>query len=355
MIQTDMASVKVTKQQNNRQAFADLLRVLATCAVVLLHTITGVMDTTDMSVYPLEKTVFLVCMDLITWCVPIFVMISGYLFLNPCRKLTIYEMFGKYCRRILLALFCFGIPYAILELVAEEQNFRISMFLQSVKKVCLGQSWSHLWYLYLIFLLYFLTPFFRKVLPKVPKGMLHLGLIFLLLGSSLFPFLNKLFQLSLPVLPDGGIYLFYYVIGYLLACQKKTITKRAEICLTGLLLIVVAGMVISRLVGNYHVQMAYNYPFTVLLSIILVILVKNHEMDFGSNERRRLRSMDALSFTVYLVHPVFLNLLYKFLHKTPLDFFIGVSLPFYFCVVLLSAVVLAWILRKLPLLNRYVL
>ena len=45
---------------NERETFLDKLRVTATCAVVMLHTITGVMDHTDMSAYPMEKKVFLV-------------------------------------------------------------------------------------------------------------------------------------------------------------------------------------------------------------------------------------------------------------------------------------------------------
>ena len=110
-----------------REAFLDRLRVLATCAVVLLHTVTGVMDNTDMGLYPAEKKVFLVVMDLVCWCVPIFLVISGYLFLNPERKLSMGKMIVKYCRRIVLALFLFGVPYGCMELVAMEGGFRPGM------------------------------------------------------------------------------------------------------------------------------------------------------------------------------------------------------------------------------------
>ena len=78
-----------------REVFLDKLRVAATCAVVLLHTVTGVMDHTDMEAYPLEKTVFLVLLDLVCWCVPVFLLISGYLFLNPGRKITMRNILLK--------------------------------------------------------------------------------------------------------------------------------------------------------------------------------------------------------------------------------------------------------------------
>lgn len=71
-----------------RKQFLDVLRVLATCAVVLMHVLTGATDVTDASIMPEYRSLLLSVMDLVTWCVPIFLLISGYLFLNPERTLT---------------------------------------------------------------------------------------------------------------------------------------------------------------------------------------------------------------------------------------------------------------------------
>ena len=68
-----------------RKQFLDVLRVLATCAVVLMHVLTGATDVTDASIVPEYRSLLLSVMDLVTWCVPIFLLISGYLFLNPER------------------------------------------------------------------------------------------------------------------------------------------------------------------------------------------------------------------------------------------------------------------------------
>ena len=104
-------------KSQNRKHFLDILRVIATGAVIMLHTVTGIKDTTDMNLYPMEFRVFLAIMDLVTWSVPVFIMISGYLFLNPAREFTLRQMVLKYCRRIVIALFLFGVPYACIELV----------------------------------------------------------------------------------------------------------------------------------------------------------------------------------------------------------------------------------------------
>lgn len=357
-----MSEGTMQKQNRERQMFLDILRVMATCAVVLLHTVTGVMDRVDMAGYPMEKTVFLVLMDLVTWCVPIFVMISGYLFLQPDRELSWQKMFVKYCKRILLALFVFGVPYALLEMIAVDRTFRISMLFQSVWMVCIGKSWSHMWYLYLILVLYLMTPLLRMVLKKLPVPVLYLILLVLFVGSSVLPFLQKLYAQApwagkLFAFPDYGIYLFYYLCGYVVFCGKKSKGERKGIftaALVGILLLC-AGLIASRLIGDYHLQMAYNYPFTVVLSLLLMVAFANAQLSEASKGADLLKAGSDLCFGIYLIHPVFLNIFYKFLGWTPLSFYIGVSLPVFFVGVLALAFIGAWILRKIPAIKKYVL
>lgn len=345
-----------------REVFLDKLRTAATCAVVLLHTVTGVMDHTDMDAWPLEKTVFLVVLDLVCWCVPVFLLISGYLFLNLDRKVTMRKIMLKYCRRIVLALFLFGVPYACLEQIALERCFRWGMVGNSFMMVLRGESWSHLWYLYLILFLYLATPALRKLLEILPRPIIYVLLAALCIGSSVLPWLSKLSGLdTVPVLPDWGIYLFYYISGSLFVRKRRGVREQgngsARFCII-LAAVLAAAMACSRLPGSYNVQMAYNYPFTVMLSLLL--------FGWGSSMRgsvsRRGRSMEHfwkqaadLSFTVYLVHPVFLNTAYKFFHVTPLSFPVCISVPAFWGITLLLSAAVAWVLYRIPPLEKYVL
>lgn len=337
----------------NRKIFLDKLRIAATCAVVLLHTVTGVMDTTDMSGYPMEKTLFLILLDWLTWCVPIFVLISGYLFLAPDRDISFKRMLTKYCRRIILALFLFGVPYACMELVMAEQRVTMGMVGEAVLMVCKGKGWAHMWYLYMILVLYFLTPFLKWILQRIPRWSLYGLLAFLGLGSSILPFLKKLFDWEqMMVLPDGGIYLFYYLCGYLFAVTEKkerTGKKSAQLIM---LLCLFAGMMCSRLLGDYSVQMAYNYPFTVVISLLFMNLACESNL---IRESVAITRMSVLCFGIYLVHPVFLNVIYKLFGISLLDFPIWFSLPGIFLTVLLLSGIVAWVLYQIPLLRKYVL
>ena len=210
-----------------RKQFLDVLRVLATCAVVLMHVLTGATDVTDASIMPEYRSLLLSVMDLVTWCVPIFLLISGYLFLNPERTLTYPVMIKKYCRRIALAILLFGVPYAASELVVAERTFRIRMIPEALKMTLMGHTWSHMWYLYLILFLYLITPLLKKVLRVLPVWAVVAMMAVIFLGSSVAPFLNKVLDVnSIPVLPDGGVYFLYYLCGYFFAVREVGVDRK---------------------------------------------------------------------------------------------------------------------------------
>lgn len=374
----------------SRKQFLDVLRVLATCAVVLMHVLTGATDVTDASIVPEYRSLLLSVMDLVTWCVPIFLLISGYLFLNPERTLTYPVMIKKYCRRIALAILLFGVPYAASELVVAERTFRSRMIPEALKMTLMGHTWSHMWYLYLILFLYLITPLLKKVLRVLPVWGVGTVMAVIFLGSSVAPFLNKVLDVnSIPVLPDGGVYFLYYLCGYLFAVREVCVDK-AESCGTsgkgmeaGLdtepvrgkrtgnvwliaAAVLIMGMILSRTLAGFSIQMAYNYPFTVLLAVLLFAAGWN-----GSIKKHRIpwQEAGALSFAVYLVHPVYVNLLYKFVKITPFTVLeqcgvqsvaagqaVLILLLAAFCLVVLAlATATAWVLRKIPVLRKFVL
>lgn len=349
-----------SREIQSRKVFLDILRVLATCAVVLLHTISGVKDNTDMSLYPTQQRVFMSVLDLVTWSVPVFIMISGYLFLNPARQFTMKQMLVKYCRRIVLALVLFGVPYACIELVITERSISIQTVGRAVLMVLQGKSWSHMWYLYLILLLYLLTPFMKWILQKVSRIWIYVVMAVLFIGSSIFPWINQCFGTEFLVLPDIGIYFFYYLCGFLIvskpeksrSMEKSRASRRILLLAIGILII---GMISYRLLTTQQINLAYAYPPTVILSVLLFLGAANWNLQLQEKAARSWRAIGSLCFTIYLVHPVYVNIFYKFLNLTPLDFPLGVSLPIFWLVIMVLSVGSAWILGKIPILRKYVL
>lgn len=364
-----------TVQSGSRQLWLDALRAAAACAVVMMHTLTGAVDIMNTAAYPQGRQM-LILMDLVTWCVPVFLILSGYLFLNPQKQISFGRMLSRYCLRIVLALLIFGIPFSCLELIMTEKRFRIGMLWEGLVMVLTMRSWSHMWYLYLILMLYVLTPAIKWLLQRIPHTITVIFMGILLTGSSLLPFWNKVSGAAIPALPDGMIYLFYYLYGYFLWIRKERGDKKEALVWGCVTIAVLAGMTGSRLGNRSQLQMAYNYPPTVLLSVALMHFARavhtlteqapsGHKRSiqssksavcrFGRPVRAGITNIAAMSFCIYLIHPVFLNLFYKFLHITPLNYPFLPALFGFFAVTLCLSAAGAWILRKIPPLRKYVL
>ena len=213
-----------------------------------------------------------------------------------------------------------------------------------------------MWYLYLIFFLYLLTPAFKWLLKRLPIGVVYGILMVLFIGGSVLPFLKKMTVLSeaFPVLPDNSIYFFYYICGYLFSVRSRK-EKPMPSYLYVLAAVLALGMAGSRLGGSYTLRMAYNYPFTVLLALFIFGAGLAGLQKPTEKNTALWATASALSFGIYLIHPVFLNISYKFLGITPLSFPIWLSLPLFFLGTLLLATAAVWVLRKIPPLRKYVL
>lgn len=103
--------VKSRQEQKEKQYFIEYLRVIACIAVVLIHTCYIGYQSQHMP-YDVEigkRMIYMVVNNISLFAVPIFLMISGYLFLSPERDISIRKMYGKYVARILGCLIVFGI------------------------------------------------------------------------------------------------------------------------------------------------------------------------------------------------------------------------------------------------------
>lgn len=284
------------------------------------------------------------------------------------------------------------------------------MIPEALKMTLTGHTWSHMWYLYLILFLYLITPLLKKVLQILPVWSVVAVMTVIFLGSSVAPFLNKVLDSnSIPVLPDGGVYFLYYLCGYLFAVREVRVdkgrnvggqmvepgsgrragdntewdgeTQNVESQAWNVWLIAAAvlimGMILSRTLAGFSIQMAYNYPFTVLLAVLLFAAGWKGGRDGADSTAREKdrthripwQEAGALSFAVYLVHPVYVNLLYKFVKITPFTVLeqcgvqsvaaghaVLILLLAVFCLVVLAlATATAWVLRKIPVLRKYVL
>ena len=255
------------KKENTSTAFLDVLRWSATAMVVLLHVVSGVTAILSAEMTPDQRAVYYTLKALMTAGVPLFLMISGALLLNPEKEISVKKIFTHYLRRILLALLLFGTIYAVIELAVTEGGFSPDMLLQGFLNTLSGRSWAHMWYLYELAGLYLAAPLLRILIKNASRKVLEYGLILGFIFSSLIPFGEQLTGFNLNfTYPFSGIYLLYFVSGYYLLKYVK-ITPR----LSAAAAIVTAGFLIVDMGFLRIFRVSYDSPFIVLLSVCLFL------------------------------------------------------------------------------------
>lgn len=345
---------------NKKTGYLDGLRLLAMLTVVLIHTVSGVltgyidspmMGTGQLYFYNSLK-------DLCTIGVPIFLMISGTLFLNPEKIITIKSLLGKYLRRLVLALLFFGTGYALLEIVFNSRSFEFRFLWMAFKEMLLGNSWGHMWYLYMLIFIYLFIPVFKAFVNAASKQTYFYVLTVLFIICAVIPFIREnlgfyLF-LSIPAvqISEFGIYIFYFLAGYYIHqyfFEKDTIKKPLYI-VTILLGVSLAVLIFANQYMNLGIYVSYNSVITVMLSLIIFAYAK---LVFG--ECRLSGKIRENIFGVYLIHTFFINLLYKVCNITPLMLGGYVLLPVFVIGVFLVTLMTVWVLRRIPPLRKYIL
>lgn len=136
-------------QNKQRIIYADILKITAIIAIIFLHSATPLVY--EFNSIKLSWWWIANIFDSATrWGVPIFVMVSGMLLLNPKKKESIREFLSKRLNRVLIPLIFWGIVYTIWKyknLIIEGQPLPIIRIIGSFYT---GSVFYHLWFIYMI-------------------------------------------------------------------------------------------------------------------------------------------------------------------------------------------------------------
>lgn len=333
------------------------MRIIATLAVILLHTCSTIWLNGDLfPLTPSQAAYTRIGNILMNWSVPLFFMLTGALLLDPKKEITTKDILKKYCRRILLALLIFGIPFSWLESIATA-GFSWSMFPQSLLNLLTEQSWGHLWYLYVLLAIYLTLPIWKGYIKNSSRKTQGFVLIVLFALDFVRPLISDLFQIAI----TNDMYVITYPFFYLFAgwYLKEALPRWLRNKKIDLVLLVLSlGAVVA--VCLIFDQAAYNYlyyysPLIALITMLIFALLLG--VKTSEKKTKNLWGLDRLCFCVYLIHPVFINFFYKYLGITPLlagDLY-WLAFPGFFIGFSILAFAVAWILYKIPPLRKYVL
>ena len=301
-----------------RVIYFDILRIVAIFFVVFVHL--AAQHWADVDVSSRAWFAFNLYCTTGKWSVPIFVMISGALFLG--RDVSISAILKKNVARIATVFLFWSGCYALVYLV-----FRHAPLAVVLSQFITGHY--HLWFLYMIVGLYLLIPLLRPIVQNetLTRYFLLLAFIFTFLLPQLALFLSFVSYQASAVIHTVIMYSYcffplgftaYFIGGYYLS--RRDFSRREEITLycigvAGLLVSVFAPVALSRAQGApSDIFYTYNSLNVLCTSVPIFVFAKQH-LNFprmGEKACTFLRKMSKYSFGVYLVHPMVIELLQHF-------------------------------------------
>ncbi len=346
-------------------SYIESLRCYAAFAVVVLHVTSAPIAYCYDAYSDLDLFLGRLIRNLMTWGVPVFVMITGSLLLNPAKELPLHKLFFKYIRRFVLVIAIFVTCFSLMELVFTEKTISVSIFFKAILNTLAGKSWDHTWYLYMTIGLYALLPFLRcftfgleKMDENSAKKTLFCTLCVIFVISSLIPYLSFFFDFK-NHFPTVSVYIFYALLGYAAhKCNFSLNNKVSWGILAGYVLYTSLIQLDSRFIIKDNAALytlGNGSPIIILSALAIFSLSKN----FFSKKNREIgkitKFLSPLTFGIYVLHPVAVNACYKVLKFTPEHMPFCVSLFATLFITLAFSIIATWLLRMIPIVKKYLL
>ena len=359
---------QISQQKKPRVLWLDLLRITAIVLVLFVHAAAQTIHNT-----PLNSTRFYALViydDLAHIAVPLFVMISGCMLLDPKRPFDTRKFYSKNIFRIVVAFLFWtsvNLVYDAARYYFEHDGFSGFSVENMFKGFFVGKI--YMWYLFMIFGLYIITPLVRCITKEMKNAKYFLSVfaVFGCLIPTLVEF-GKVFDITALKWLDamrGNMrfyfalgYTGYYVMGYVL--YRCKISKRTEYLLYAMsLLLSVASVIgtikISQMNGKDYTGL-YGYPMLniVINSAAVFVFFKNRVSRLNLQRfEKAIVTLSGCTFGIYLTHMYAIDFL-EDIGFTNRLFHALFSVPVLVLCAFLLSLALTYIIKHIPVLNRYV-
>ncbi len=310
---------KKVEKKEGTIVWLNRLRIFACILVILIHTSSRLRSTMT-SFMTSEWCIGNVFNSLGRPAVPLFVMISGALFLDENKKLSLKKLLLHNVLRLVFIFFLWDYLLIILE-TSLLKGFSFDLFLYALKNLTLDIG--HLWFLPMLIGLYLLTPILRMLCKKENKKIVEYFLIIFIVANLIINFtasfnilkpINYVFDVFSLMTPYLDInYIGIYVAGWYLfnfgfpKKYEKGIVIGA--CLV-YLIYPIFDILVSQSAGRWLTLTSNN------ISIVNFIATCGIFMFFKltANRHKPNKVLDKISdctMGIYLIHMFMLELFFK--------------------------------------------
>jgi surface polysaccharide O-acyltransferase-like enzyme len=295
----------------------DLIRTFAIILVIMLHAATEPIPIVD-QMAPEGVTLWWtvnIYDSLARPAVPLFVMLSGALLLQPAKlgePLGVF--FKKRLNRIALPFLFWGAAYFAWRFFVYGEALSANSILQGV----LNGPYIHFWFFYLLVGLYLITPVLRVVVAYADRKTFRLLMILWFLGTAIVPLMGLFGVYSL----NSNVFLVTGWVGYFLlgAYFLKVRVRSKVLCallVLGLTWTIIGTYLVVGTIGERFSQFFYDaYSFNVIgasvaLFLLLAAVPSNMLEERFPRGNRVLRLIGQNTIPIYLFHVMVLEALQK--------------------------------------------
>lgn len=336
----------------NRIIYYDILRTISIIAVIVIHVIGNTINTFNLSGIPM--VVYKSIWQLMYFAVPMFVVISGGIFLNPEKDITLKDLYKKYILRILIALFAFGIIYSLIEIYFINKTLNLGSLILAIKNVFTGNLWAHMWYLYLILGLYIISPILKVFIKNCSMKQLQYLLLILFIFTIIIPEISAVlnFKIAFNILVTSP-YILLYLLGFYLT--KYDIPKKYRIANYIFSIIFVILIIINNFLKFFDANIiTYTSIGSFSIVISLFLLAKNLNLHLNNKTQKILKNISECGFGIYLIHQLIINVIYKLLKIDIITKIPYIGLVIYTLLIFGMSFAIVYYLRKIKIVKKYI-
>lgn len=344
------------QNSTDRTVYFDYLRVFATFAVMILHISAQNWYVTDVNSF--EWQVFNLFDSIVRWSVPVFVMISGSLFLG--REIPLRKIYSKYILRMAISFLVWSVIYAF---------FTEGDIVNKLSAAVQGKY--HMWFVLMIIGIYMCIPLIKSIAETDEKIKYYLLLAFVFafvvpeVTTLINDFGNEL------IMKGGEVinvevdrmrmhivlgYASYFVLGYYINKTDWSKRQRTIIYVLGILgftFTVVMDLIVALKTQSGCQNYYGNFTVNVLFEAIAVFTWFKYKKYKQYRLNSFIQKLSKYSFGAYLVHALVIEQLNIRFGLNTLSFNAAFAVICIGVLVLTISFVISGILNRIPVVKKY--
>ena len=350
-----------------RQYHLDYLRVFASIAIILLHVVAQ--DWYNFEVTSTAWYFYNMCNGATRWGVPVFVMISGALFLP--REIPVKTLYKKYISRMAIAYIVWSAFYAIVTPISKmifTEEYQVS-FVEIIGSFISGIY--HLWFLPMIIGLYMCIPLIKQLIKNdnLIKYFLLLSIIFCFIKTQIDLVTNNLLISNVQIIFENVTtvfknfnvnlvvgYVSYFILGFYL--NKTEISKKHRTIIyilgfAGLVLTILLNLFAAKNAGTPSEEFYDSFSLNVYLMAVAIFIWFKYNAKGTEKLNKIIFSLSKYSFGAYLVHVFIIQSLTAvgFSSETFHPIF---SVPATLIFTTVVSYLISLVLNKIPIIKKYI-